>query len=121
MYDELLTVLEENNKSINDILYITAHRSDRWDIDTLPADKFNIPIDIFCEVSKTVNPLYIKSDINIVGNDFYMTTNTMSGYFEYVEIPQEEERDIDSAKIALQFPEEKLGVLLGMETHDQDE
>lgn len=72
LYEETINSLKENNKSIDDILWIGC-------------DEFSIPIENFIEVSKRT--VYysgyghpeVASDLKIVGNDFLMIRNEYDG------------------------------------------
>jgi len=121
LYTKIIKLLENNNKPFDDILYITSVREERWDENSPSGGEFNIPIEAFIEVSKTIDPLYIEPEINIVGRDFYITSDTMDGYFDFISIPQKKNKTINLTKELLQYPDEKPGVLLGMESPDQDD
>ena len=119
---ELIEVMARNNKEFKDIKYITCFRPEAWDEDSPEEAEFNIEMKEFIEIAKTIDSTYSTLNMRFVGEDFFITSDPDEcGYFDYIEIPQKKPYTFNLAKELLLYPNEKAGVLMGIEDPAQDE
>lgn len=112
--------MARNGKEFKDIKYITSYREEAWEEDGFDAGEFNIEMKEFIEIAKTIDSTYSSLNVRFVGEDFFVTSDSDDGYFSYIEIPQKKSETFNLAKELLLYPNEKAGVLMGIEDNDND-
>jgi hypothetical protein len=109
LYDSFIESLESNNKTLSDVLFISSHQEDDED------NVFEISIEDFCRYAKKMKATYASLNINVVGKDFWLTTDTESGFFEFKTMPQRPSSVINVAKqLLLNSEEYNVFELLGL-------
>lgn len=93
LYDEIISILGENDKSVEDIRFVSSQRM-------YEDEKFEIPIDLFLEKCKLIDPVATSDQIQIVGDDFWLEGDAEDGYFDFIEIPQRPKKMMSEPQLA---------------------
>lgn len=115
-YDELIKFMKKEGKNIGDIEFVQSY-SYNDDNDVIFHE---IATEDFIQTIKDIKNLNISDTIKIVGNGWWIATDTDEGYFEIYEIPKRPEKKINLAKELLLNPSKKAGIILGIECDDED-
>ena len=112
IYNELVDFLKQENKTFDDIIFIESYNY-VYDENESCLYKFEIAKKDFINIAKEEDIHNISDDLKIVGKDWWISTDTNDGFFDFYEIPKKPKQVMNLAKELL-LSDRKASYILGI-------
>jgi len=114
-FSSLKYTLKKHKKTWDDIEYIVVVKEVETRNGT-KLDRSGVTKEDFEALAKDIEEFDMTSYLSFVGKDFYVTTDTEAGYFEFIGLPARPTKVINAAKMLLvnQKDENDIAVIMGL-------